>query len=180
SFLLAVFFTTATAQTFLTSFLHGSGILASLVLSDSSESCPGILVQLTVGGNVESPPLSLMVERPRSPAAVPGGVQVKSTKKAEQLFRFGPDWESTAPTVYSVNSCQPGGTLHLPSLARQKAYLWPAEMEWWIVAEGKMAAAHRDPVWDASLPPRFPAPKYGAEFASDGAVYGGAYVSELR
>ncbi|CAI5519459.1 unnamed protein product [Closterium sp. Naga37s-1] len=96
------------------------------------------------------------------------------------LFRFGPDWESTAPTVYSVNSCQPGGTLHLPSLARQKAYLWPAEMEWWIVAEGKVAAAHRDPVGDASLPPRFPVPKYGAAFASDGAVYGGAFVSELR
>ncbi|CAI5999384.1 unnamed protein product [Closterium sp. NIES-65] len=180
SSLLALFFTTTTAQTFLTSFLHGSGILASLVLSDSSESCPGILVQLTVGGNVENIPLSLMVERPRSPAAVTGGVQVKSTKKAEQLFRFRTEWESTAPTVYSVNSCQPGTNIDLPSLARQKAYLWPAEMEWWIVAEGRMAAAHRDPVGDASLPPRFPAPKYGAEFASDGVVYGGAYVSELR
>ncbi|CAI5931759.1 unnamed protein product [Closterium sp. NIES-64] len=103
-----------------------------------------------------------------------------STPTPLQLFRFRTEWESTAPTVYSVNSCQPGTNIDLPSLARQKAYLWPAEMEWWIVAEGRMAAAHRDPVGDASLPPRFPAPKYGAEFASDGVVYGGAYVSELR
>ncbi|CAI6005010.1 unnamed protein product [Closterium sp. NIES-64] len=227
SSLLALFFTTTTAQTFLTSFLHGPSYLQlfpphsppSLQLfrfaSDWESIAPTVysVNSCQPGTNLHLPSLARQkaylwpaemewwIVAEEEMAAAPfllllGTLWVTplfqqpipcasppfptSTPTPLQLFWFRTEWESTAPTVYSVNSCQPGTNIDLPSLARQKAYLWPAEMEWWIVAEGRMAAAHRDPVGDASLPPRFPAPKYGAEFASDGVVYGGAYVSELR
>ncbi|GJP40439.1 hypothetical protein CLOM_g115 [Closterium sp. NIES-68] len=180
SCLVISFYTSAASQTCVTSFLRGSGILASLVISDSSESCPGIFVQLTVAGNVESFPLSLMVEQPNSAAAAPGGAAMKTARNREQLFRFDSEWVRAAPTVYSVHTCQPDLTLPLPSLALHKAYLWPAEMEWWVVASGEMTVAPGDPLGDSSPPPHFRAPKYGAAFAREGVVYGGAYVSELQ